>query len=779
MAANTEILIKRSLANVAPTSLMQGELAYSYASNTLFIGTDNGTDVIDIGGYRDYSANYSNGIGQYGSSTQVPIITVSANGQITAIDTANISSTLNINADIGGPSTVDLLTQTLDIAGGEGLTSTVSGQTITLDVDDTVVRSNTAMQMQLIDGDIQISGNLTVLGNTTQIEVQTLNIADPLIYLASNNYSSDVVDIGFVGNYFDGANQAHTGIFRHAGDKEFYVFDGYQPEPTANTIDPTDPTFHLATLNAGTLKLQNGTVISDSGAPGLFVDSLNDNTTANVVFYDPVTKEITYGSSNVLTPSRIANGAYSMTISDIDGLVYAPQSKIVVSESVGTSGGGYSFYQDGNYDTGMFSSGDGVLSFYSNDVEMVRIVRDDGIYLYNSPLYLPNGSIVKDTSGGAIAFGYFAGDSGQSSHAIAIGANAGSTNQNISAVAIGEGAGNLNQNFSAIAIGRWAGEQYQGWDATAVGRLAGRYNQGDYATAIGWHAGRDNQSSHAVAIGDAAGDSYQGNNAVAIGSTAGNSGQGWGAVALGMNAGYSNQNLVAVAIGSNAGRYSQSQGAVAVGRRAGESSQQDYAVAVGRYAGRNSQSQHAVAVGHVAGESSQGNYAVALGYGAGNNTQGESAIALGVNAGSTNQQAQAIAIGNGAGYSNQQDSAIAIGYSAGGSNQEQGAVGIGRNAGQGAHQYSVSLGYQAGYADDTALGDYAIAIGYRAGFTSGAINSIVLNASGSDLSAASSGLYINPVRYEETQDAVDDGLMFYNQSTKEVRYSYILDGGSF
>ena len=121
----------------------------------------------------------------------------------------------------------------------------------------------------------------------------------------------------------------------------------------------------------------------------------------------------------------------------------------------------------------------------------------------------------------------------------------------------------------------------------------------------------------------------------------------------------------------------------------------------------------------------------------------------------------------------------AIGYSAGGSNQEQGAVGIGRNAGQGAHQYSVSLGYQAGYADDTALGDYAIAIGYRAGFTSGAINSIVLNASGSDLSAASSGLYINPVRYEEHQDEVNDGLMFYNQATKEVRYSYILDGGSF
>ena len=96
MAANTEILIKRSLANVAPTSLAQGELAYSYASNTLFIGTADGTSSIDIGGYRDYSAQYVHGAGQYGSSTQVPVITVAANGQITAIDTASISTTLTV-----------------------------------------------------------------------------------------------------------------------------------------------------------------------------------------------------------------------------------------------------------------------------------------------------------------------------------------------------------------------------------------------------------------------------------------------------------------------------------------------------------------------------------------------------------------------------------------------------------------------------------------------------------------------------------------------------------
>ena len=58
-------------------------------------------------------------------------------------------------------------------------------------------------------------------------------------------------------------------------------------------------------------------------------------------------------------------------------------------------------------------------------------------------------------------------------------------------------------------------------------------------------------------------------------------------------------------------------------------------------------------------------------------------------------------------------------------------------------------------------------------------NSIVLNASGDYFDASASGLFIKPVRYTATQDATDDGLMFYNQTTGEVRYSYLLDGGAF
>ena len=53
--ANTVIQILRSYANTRPTTLDDGELAYSFASNTLFIGSQFG-QIVQIGG-PNYIAN--------------------------------------------------------------------------------------------------------------------------------------------------------------------------------------------------------------------------------------------------------------------------------------------------------------------------------------------------------------------------------------------------------------------------------------------------------------------------------------------------------------------------------------------------------------------------------------------------------------------------------------------------------------------------------------------------------------------------------------------------
>lgn len=48
--ANTSIQIKASTANAAPTTLNIAEPAYSYVSNTLFIGTTGSNGAIAVGG---------------------------------------------------------------------------------------------------------------------------------------------------------------------------------------------------------------------------------------------------------------------------------------------------------------------------------------------------------------------------------------------------------------------------------------------------------------------------------------------------------------------------------------------------------------------------------------------------------------------------------------------------------------------------------------------------------------------------------------------------------
>lgn len=328
--ANTSIKIKRSTTTSSPASLAAGELAYSYLSNTIFIGSPAGTGVVNVGGQyytsqieaatdsatggtlvrRDANGNAAFGTitattinaaiegnansatrlqtardfsisggdvsatsvsfdgtqnvtlnaslnsvaglsaGTYGGSTTVPIVTVAANGRIMAIaNSASISTTLNIVGDTGTDA-IDLATDTLRFTGGSGVITAVTDNVVTTSVDSsTVLRTNTAIQHQTIDGNVEISGNLIVLGTETVINVETLNIADPLIFLAANNNVSDTVDIGFSGNYSDGTIR-HAGVFRHAGTKEFYVFDNYTGGHANNVLDIADPSFRVANLHA-------------------------------------------------------------------------------------------------------------------------------------------------------------------------------------------------------------------------------------------------------------------------------------------------------------------------------------------------------------------------------------------------------------------------------------------------------------------------------------------------------------------------------------------------
>ena len=58
--------------------------------------------------------------------------------------------------------------------------------------------------------------------------------------------------------------------------------------------------------------------------------------------------------------------------------------KITASESSNTSAGGYSFTQDSSQDTGMFSSGDGILNFYNNATQTLTILATGNVGISNT-----------------------------------------------------------------------------------------------------------------------------------------------------------------------------------------------------------------------------------------------------------------------------------------------------------------------------------------------------------------------------------------------------------
>jgi hypothetical protein len=240
---------------------------------------------------------------------------------------------------------------------------------------------------------------------------------------------------------------------------------------------------------------------------------------------------------------------------------------------------------------------------------------------------------------------------------------------------------------------------------------------------------------------------------ISIGNSAGgNNNQGTYAIAIGSQAGFTNQSNAAISIGQLAGNSSQGSDAIALGQLAGTFNQSSNSISIGYSAGRISQGGNAIAIGNLAGNNTQASNAVAIGDHAGFNNQGDGAIAIGRWAGNLTQSANAIAFGRNAANITQGSEAIAIGHSAGNLNQGPYAVAIGAFAG------------------NNNQGSNSVVIGSFAGYPTVANNAIAINGDTTPLNAPNSGLYISPIRNDNSNVT---NTVYYNTTTKELTYSVI------
>lgn len=295
-------------------------------STDLLIAGNQGTDTVSL---ATETLNISGGTG---INTTVASNTVSIfNTGVTSVAVGYGLSTSSANADV-----------VLNNTGVTKLTS--GGHGISLDANDgnVIVTNNgvtevtgTANEIQVsgttgnvviglpdsvtITKDLTVGGNLLITGNVTTVNTNTLNIADPLIYLAGDNYSSDLVDIGFVGNYYDGSSQRHAGLFRDASDSgKFKLFANLQPEPT-NVIDTGNASFSIATLVAnlsgGAITGLTANIVVGDGGTG------RGTLTTNAVLYGQGTSAVGLASGTAGQVLQI-DGAGIPVFAGIDGGIY-------------------------------------------------------------------------------------------------------------------------------------------------------------------------------------------------------------------------------------------------------------------------------------------------------------------------------------------------------------------------------------------------------------------------------------------------------------------------
>ena len=367
------IQIKRTTGTGKPTSVAQGELFYAYGSNGTYgkrlaignvSGGGNTPEIIGGAHFMDMLDHTPGNLTASSaliadSDSRLDELQIKAQGEIKLYEaTANGTNYISIKppAAVGSDLTYTLpasvtngyylqtngsgvlswaaLSTTLTIAADSGSNDTVTIGTDTLTFEGTTNEVDTVVSDNKIKiglpANVTISGNLTVSGTTTTVSSTTINVADPLLHLATGNNSSDAVDIGFYGLYDDsGSQDEYSGLFRDAGDQKWKLFKNLQTAP-GTTVDVNGTGYAVATLIA---HLEDSSVAITGGS----ITGITDLAVA-----DGGTGLSAVAKGSVL----VANSANTLSALDgggsADGVLLYTSSSDTISWTTTLDGGTYS-----------------------------------------------------------------------------------------------------------------------------------------------------------------------------------------------------------------------------------------------------------------------------------------------------------------------------------------------------------------------------------------------------------------------------------------------------
>jgi hypothetical protein len=209
----------------------------------------------------------------YGSSTAIPVLAVNAQGQITSASTASISTDLTLVDDASTSATISLATDTLKISGGTGTTSSISGDTVTINLDNTAVSagsvgSSSAIPVLTIDAQgritaastASVSSDLTIVDDSSTSE--TITLGSETLKFAGGTGISTAITSGTVTISSSGSS-AHRTLFKYTATSGQTTFSG--SDANGNTLAYSTGNFDVflngVLLDATDFTASNGTSV--------------------------------------------------------------------------------------------------------------------------------------------------------------------------------------------------------------------------------------------------------------------------------------------------------------------------------------------------------------------------------------------------------------------------------------------------------------------------------------------------------------------------------------
>ena len=175
-------------------------------------------------------------LGQYDTAYNRSIVSAA----VTGTGTKTLSLTQQ-DANVVTATWTDLGITTINGTANQITATTVANTTTLAFTNDVTMPNN-----------LVVSGNLTINGTATYVNTQSISSKDPLFEVANDNNTTDAVDIGYYGRYYDTPQTRveFTGLFRDASDAgKFKFFTGLVDEPT-NVVNTTGTGYTVGTLVA-------------------------------------------------------------------------------------------------------------------------------------------------------------------------------------------------------------------------------------------------------------------------------------------------------------------------------------------------------------------------------------------------------------------------------------------------------------------------------------------------------------------------------------------------